>query len=82
MWIIYLSQLTFLPDQFLREKGGGAGNATVIMDYHSNFLFGTNSITKDHSYFLIGLPDRGGHRGNCPPKSFLFLNKATITNLT
>ena len=62
---------------------GRVCNATGVVNYHhSNFLFGTNSITKDHSYFLIGLPDRGGHRGNCPPKSFLFLNKATITNLT
>ena len=32
---------------------GGAGNATGIINYHSNILFGTILITKDHSYYRI-----------------------------
>ena len=36
-----------------KRKGGGAGNATGIINYHSNFLFGTNLITNDHERSLI-----------------------------
>ena len=36
------------------QKRGGAGNATDIINYHSNFLFGTKSITNNHSYSRIG----------------------------
>ena len=54
-WVMRLSLLGFLHDQFLfREKGGSAGNETAIRNYHSNYLFCTNSVTKDHLYSPFG----------------------------
>ena len=54
-WVIHLSLLGFLHDQFLfREKEGSAGNETAIRNYHLNYLFGTNSVTKGHLYSPLG----------------------------